>query len=177
MKVKQDSSWETNPGKKYAALEGTGSLVPGSSFPSPAPHFSVLFCVIIKGLPLPLPLLSICGHCQRAEICVSQSSYRITKDPKLAKKGAKNSLQQHTIYGRKSKTAQMECKVWILGDGTSKPGLCPLFCLGGKTCRLGGYRIMSKKLALIMRILPSGVSPGNYEEKTPFVKTGPIFPF
>lgn len=31
-------------------------------------------------------------------------------------KGAKNSRQQHTIYGRESKTAQKEQKVWALGD-------------------------------------------------------------
>lgn len=71
----------------------------------------------------------------------------------------------------------MEYKVWILGDGTSQPGLCPLFCLGGKTCRLGVYRTMSKKLALIVHVLPSGVSPGYYEEKAPLVENRSNIPF
>lgn len=146
-------------------------------FPLPCTTFVSPFLCDNKRAPSPLAsALHLWALPKSRDLCVSeQLSYH--KGSEASKKGAKNSLQQLTIYGRKSKTAQMECKVWILGDGTSQPGLCPLFCLGRKTCRLGGYRIMSKRLALIRHVLPSGVSPGNYEEKTPLVENRSTIPF
>lgn len=145
--------------------------------PLPCTAFFSPFLCDNKRAPSPLAAaLHLWALPKSRDLCVSeQLSYH--KGSEASKKGAKNSLQQHTIYGRKSKTAQMECKVWILGDGTSQPGLCPLFCLGEKTCRLGGYGVMSKTLALIVHVLPSGVSPGNYEEKTPLAENRSNIPF
>lgn len=134
-----------------------GALSPGSSSPSPAPHFSPLFYVIIKGLPLPLPLLSICGHCQRAAICESQSSYHITKDPKLAKKGLKIACSSTLYMEGKAKQPKWSARSGYWGMGHPSQGSA----WEGKRVDLGAYRIRSKKLPLIMRVLPSGVSPGN----------------
>lgn len=109
-------------------------------FPLPCTAFFSPFLCDNKRAPSPLAAaLHLWALPKSRDLCVSeQLSYH--KGSEASKKGAKNRLQQHTIYGRKSKTAQMECKVWVLGDGTSQPGLCPLFCLGGKTRRLGDYR-------------------------------------
>lgn len=108
-----------------------------SEQPSPCiAFFSPLLCDN-KRAPSPLAAaLHLWALPKSRDLRVSeQLSYH--KGSGASKKGAKNSLQQHTIYGRKSKTAQMELKVWILGDGASQPGLCPLSCSGGGRGNLG----------------------------------------
>lgn len=123
------------PVRSAQPWKAQGALSPGFSSPSPAPHFSPLFYVIIKGLPLPLPLLSICGHCQRAAICESQSSYHITKDPKLAKKGLKIACSSTLYMEGKAKQPKWSARSGYWGMGHPSQGL---LCLGGKTHRLGG---------------------------------------
>lgn len=118
-KMKQDNSWETlparNPGshrKHYAC----------AFLPLPCTAFSSPFLCDNKGLPLPLPLLSICGHCQRAEICVSQSSYHITKDPKLAKKALKIACSSTLYMEGKAKQPKWSARSGYWGMGHPSQG-------------------------------------------------------
>lgn len=90
--------------------------------PPPASHFSLPFCVITKGLPLPSLPLSICGHCQRAEICESQSSYRITKDPELAKKGLKIACSSTLYMEGKAKQPKWRARSGSWGMGHPSQG-------------------------------------------------------
>lgn len=141
--------------------------------PLPALHFSLLFSVIIKGLPLPLPLLSICGHCQRAQICVSQSSYRITKDPKLAKKGLKIACSSTLYMEGKAKQPKWSARSGYWGMGHPSQGSVLYSAWEGKhvdmgTIETGSHHACSPKWSFPRKL---------WRETLTLSKTGPIFPF
>lgn len=103
----------------------------------PCTAFSSPFLCDNKGLPLPLPLLSICGHCQRAEICVSQSSYHITKDPKLAKKVLIIACSSTLYMEGKAKQPKWSARSEYWGMGHPRQGSVLYSAWEGKLIDLG----------------------------------------
>lgn len=90
------------------------------------------------------------------------------KKKRKKKEGAKNSPEQHTIYGRKSQTARIERSSGHRGMGQSARGFGLSPGQHRKTRQIAGFRVKTQKLALATcKHFLVGKAPGKSGKEKP----------